>query len=107
VVGADVEIGGVPRGRTPIEPLVVEAPERYDVRVRKGGRVDFKASIEVPPDATIDVLAQLPKRGSGATPWYGTWWFWTIVGTVAVGATVGAIALGDEPTTGGVIVEPW
>jgi hypothetical protein len=108
VDGAAVEIGGIPRGRTPLAPVVVEAPERYDVRVRKSGYEDFTAEIDVPPDATVEVRPKLAQKGAGAAPWYGKWWVWAIAGTVVTGAVVGAIVLSqDDPTAAGVIVEPF
>jgi hypothetical protein len=108
VAGAAVEIGGIPRGRTPLEPVVVEAPERYDVRVRKPGFEDFTAEIDVPPDATVEVKPRLTERGNGAGAWYGKWWVWTIAGTVVTGAVVGAIVLTQaSPRSAGVIVEPF
>jgi hypothetical protein len=88
--------------------VVVEAPERYDVLVRKAGYQDFTAEIDVPPDATVEVKPQLSRKGSTVTPWYGKWWVWAIAGTVVTGAVVGTIVLTqDEPTTAGVIVEPF
>jgi hypothetical protein len=108
VDGAAVEIGDVPRGHTPIDPVVVEAPERYDVRVRKPGYQDFTASIEVPPDATVEVRPLMTRREAAVTPWYGKWWVWAIAGTVVTGAVVGTVVLTQEdPTTAGVVVDPF
>jgi len=107
VDGAAVEIGGVPRGSTPLEPLVVEAPQKYDVRVRKSGYQDFTAEIDVPPDATVEVHPRLTQKTVGVTPWYGKWWVWAIAGTVVTGAAVGAVVLSNDPSTASVIVEPF
>jgi len=66
-------------------------------------------------DPLIGDPAHLPKDGqdglNGATPWYKTWWFWTTVGVVVVGAaaTGTAIALSGGDSGGpyhyGIIVE--
>jgi hypothetical protein len=108
VDGADVEIGAIPRGHTPLDPVVVEAPQRYDVRVRKPGYQDFTAAIDVPPDATVEVRPLMSRRADAVTPWYGKWWVWAIAGTVVTGAVVGTVVLTQEdPTTAGVVVGPF
>jgi hypothetical protein len=108
VAGAEVEIGGVGRGRTPIEPVVVEAPARYDVRVRKPGYSDFRLEIDVPPDAVVEVKPRLEKRVAAATPWYGKWWVWAIAGTVVGGVVVtGVVMSQDSPTSAPVVLDPW
>jgi tetratricopeptide (TPR) repeat protein len=63
----------------PIEPLaqpVAMAPPR-----------------ETPPSLTLTQApaASIPP-GQEATPVYKTWWFWTIIGAVAVGAGIGVAA---------------
>jgi hypothetical protein len=105
VTGAEVEIGGIGRGRTPIDPVVVEAPARYDVRVRKAGYDDFTAAIDVPADGVFEVKPRLSKRVTQTT-WYGKWWVWAIAGTVLTSAVVTGVVLAeDEPTSGsGIIV---
>ena len=106
VEGASVEIGGLPRGRTPLDPLVVEAPQKYDVHVRKSGYEDFTAEIDVPPDATVEVRPRLSQKSVGATPWYGKWWVWAIAGTVVTGAVVGTVLLTQEPNGASVVLDP-
>jgi len=105
VEDAAVEIGGVPRGRTPIDPLVVEAPQKYDVHVRKSGYEDFTAEIDVPPDATVEVHPRLSRKSS-ATAWYGKWWVWAIAGTVVTGAVVGTVVLTQQPNGASVVLDP-
>jgi hypothetical protein len=108
VDGASVEIGGIQRGQTPIAPVVVEAPQSYDVRVRKSGYEDFTVAIEVPPDGTVEVQPRLGLKGAGQAPWYGKWWVWAIAGTVVTGAVVGAVVLSqDDPTTAPVVIDPF
>jgi hypothetical protein len=104
VTGALVEIGGKPRGLTPIKPLRVEAPITLDVRVSKSGFGDFTARVEVPPDGTVAVHPVLGRLTS--TAWYGRWWVWAIAGGVAVTAVAVGFALTDEgPSSVPVIVE--
>jgi hypothetical protein len=44
--------------------------------------------------AGVDLTATTqPQQDSSATPFYGTWWFWTGVGAVVVAGTVTAILL--------------
>lgn len=106
VEDAAVEIGGVPRGRTPLEPLVVEAPQKYDVHVRKSGYEDFTAEIDVPPDATVEVRPRLSRKASAATAWYGKWWVWAIAGTVVTGAVVGTVLVTQQPNGASVVLDP-
>ncbi len=108
VDGASVEIGGIQRGQTPIMPVVVEAPQSYDVRVRKSGYEDFTLAINVPPDGTVEVQPRLRIKGADQSPWYGKWWIWAIAGTVVTGAVVGAVVLTqDDPTRAPVDVAPF
>jgi hypothetical protein len=106
VEDAAVEIGGVPRGRTPIDPLVVEAPQKYDVHVRKSGYEDFTAEIDVPPDATVEVRPRLSRKSAAAGAWYGKWWVWAIAGTVVTGAVVGTVVLTQQPNGASVVLDP-
>ena len=52
-------------------------------------------TVKVPDEATISIDATL-KIVEAGTPFYKTWWFWTIVGGVVVtGAAVGiGVAVG-------------
>jgi hypothetical protein len=77
----------------------------------------FEEEPPPPPPPVVTDLAKAtapvtppPEDDDGATPWYETWWFWTAVGVVAVGATTGAILAtqaGDEsgPVDYGIRVE--
>src|SRR5262249_21828771 len=98
VSGADVALAGEPRGRTPLAPLVVQAPQSVDLRVSKQGYLDFRARIDVMPDATVEVRPQLVPRPGSA--WYEKWWVWAIVGgVVAGGVTTAVIVTRPEPRT--------
>jgi len=94
VAGASVALGGRPRGVTPLEPLRVPAPARYDIRVAKDGHVDFRATVAVPPDAEVLVRAELPPRAD--RPWYGRWWVLAIGGAVVAGAVTAAVLLSRD-----------
>lgn len=95
VGGADVAVGGVARGRTPLSPVRVAAPATYSIVVAKPGYVDFRASVAVPPEAEVVVRAELARRSE--RPWYGRWWGVTLIGAAAVGAIATAVVL----TSGG------
>lgn len=91
VAGADVAVGGTSHGQTPLEPILVPAPSKIDLRVSKSGYIDFSASIDVNPDATVEVRPILtPQPGSA---WYEKWWVWAIVGGVVAGGVTTAIIL--------------
>lgn len=97
VAGARVFVGGMPRGTTPVPPIRVRAPGRYDIEVRMPGYAAFRASVEVPPDAAVQVHAALEPTSRA---WYQKWWVAAIAGTVAAGAVTAAVLLSrDEPTT--------
>ncbi len=91
VGGADVEVGGSARGKTPLSPVRVPAPATYDIVVAKPGFVAFRASVAVPPDAEVVVRAELSRRSE--RPWYGRWWGLTLIGAVAVGAIATTVVL--------------
>jgi hypothetical protein len=95
--GADVFLNTQPRGRTPLPgPIQVGAPSTQSVRVSKKGYVDFRAELQVPPEAIIQVNAELPLRPRPVVPLYRKWWFWTalVVGVAAVaGVTAGAVVI--------------
>lgn len=49
------------------------------------------------PDPGVRVIAipapqpPIPEPEDTSTPWYKSWWFWTLTGVVVAGATVGAL----------------
>lgn len=90
--GATVLLDNAPRGDTPLPgPIRVQAPSTHDLQVIKRGFVSFSAQVQVPPDATIQVNAELPPVPVVAPPYYRTWWFWTALATgVAIVAGVSA-----------------
>jgi len=91
VAGADVSVAGTPKGKTPLAAIPVQAPQSVDLRVSKEGFLDFRARIDVTPDATVEVRPVLaPRPGSG---WYEKWWVWAIAGVVVAGGVTTAVVL--------------
>ncbi len=84
-------------GTTPLpNPLKVRAPSTHELRVKKDGYVPFSARVQVPPEATIQVDANLVPVSKAGPPYYKRWWFWTavaggvaLVAGVTAGLTVG------------------
>jgi hypothetical protein len=96
VEGAAVRIDNEVMGETPIEGrFKVAAPRTHNVRLTRKGRIGFAASIDVLPDATVEVRADLPED-KAAPPWYKRWYPWVIVGAVVAGAAIG-IAIAEQP----------
>ncbi len=101
VAGADVTINGQSKGETPLDgKLKVLAPRSYRVELHKPDFAPFAARIDVPPDATVEVRAEL-GRAAAPTPWYKRWYPWAIFGgVVAAGAAVSLVfALQPDQTT--------
>jgi hypothetical protein len=96
ISGALVHVGGEDKGTTPIKPLKVPAPAKYDIRVEKRGYVPFSATVAVPPDGDITVKANLTRPGGGDR-WYQKWWVVGLAGIAVVGATGVAIYVGTRP----------
>lgn len=93
VAGAEIWVGGKTRGHAPIEPLRVPAPSRYPIEIKKAGFATFRASVDVPPDAAVDVDAELVRPGTRGGPWYGKWWVVATAGVVVAGAVTTAVLL--------------
>ncbi len=92
--GAVVKIGDKVYGKTPLKGAVrIDAPAAYRILVKKEGFMTFSANMEVPPDATITVNANLiPEIKEVGPPVYKKWWFWTVVGGSAAAAVAGTVA---------------
>lgn len=89
VAGASVTVGGTKRGATPLPALRVDAPATYDVKIEKSGYVPFRATIQVPPEGTVQVKAELALRTQRA--WYTRWWVLAGAGVIVASATAGVI----------------
>ncbi len=98
-VGATVHLDGRESGTLPLPPLPGLRPGRHAVRVSRSGYFDWRTDVYVDPNETTALWAQLTER---PTAWYGTWWFWTIVGAAAAGGTIAVVASrAQQPGTGG------
>ncbi|MEL6759214.1 MAG: PEGA domain-containing protein [Myxococcota bacterium] len=72
------------RGLLPMPAVDALLPGRYQLVVKKDGYFDWNSDVFIEPGSATTVWVELNER---PTPWYKTWWFWTAVGAVAVGAT--------------------
>ena len=105
VDGARVTLNGQARGETPLDgPLKVAAPRTYRVELLKPGYGPFAARIDVPPEATVEVRAELTPD---TTAWYRRWYVWAIVGGAVAGAAVGVTAWRLQPDTSQVPAAIW
>jgi hypothetical protein len=113
--GAVVVVDGRARYATPLKHRIYVAPGRHRISVERAGqrlyarRVTLRAGqhfkIKRPGKPTRGaadrtrgeawLTEQRPAPRTSASPYYKTWWFWTAVGVVVVGATVG-LAVGAE-----------
>jgi hypothetical protein len=97
--GAEVFLSGKSVGTTPIHRLDGLSVGPYILRVSKPGYADVVERVRVRFQKTAQVVVKLQvpiDRGprvrppvARPVPWYTRWWFWTIVGVVAVGAGAG------------------
>ena len=79
------------------DQLKVLAPRTYRVDLTKRGYGPFSARIEVPPDASVEVRAEL-TADAGTSPVYKRGYVWAIVaGVVAVGAAAAVTAWRLQP----------
>jgi hypothetical protein len=88
-------------GAAPLPPIDKLTPGRHALRVTKNGYFDWSTDLYLDPGATAAVWAKLEERPA---KWYQKWWFWTAVGVVVTGATVGTILL-LQPKTGTLTVQ--
>lgn len=79
-----------------------EVTQRLTVEARKAGNV--VVLLEAVPAVPLEMPASAPKqeKTSEVTPFYQTWWFWTVVGAVVVGGatTAGVLLSKDQAKTG-------
>jgi tetratricopeptide (TPR) repeat protein len=109
VRGAVVEVDGEQRARTPQRHRLYLEPGRHRLTVRSEGRVLHEEQVELKAGQHLltkvvakqqrpqepkekSWLSQETKPPSRSKPFYKTWWFWTVVGAVVVGTTVGIAA---------------
>lgn len=97
--GDRVLLDGKYQGKTPLSPLVVDAPGRYTVRILRAEHAPFETRLDVLPEAAVEVRATLVRRISTQKHWYERWWVWTLIGAaVAGGATAAAVATRPGPS---------
>jgi hypothetical protein len=122
-VGAKIFVDGAYAGIG--EVRLDKPPGSYAIRVARDGFEEELFQLEVKAGETAEravtlkalppvVEAELPREVPPDKPaeakkkFYKTWWFWTVVGVVAVGATAGAVAAansgGDDVPTGKVVL---
>ena len=87
----EVFVDEVSVGVLPFPPLQDLAAGRHDVRVTKSGFYDWQTTVYVNPADNASVWAELVKR---PTPWYKTWWFWSLSGASAIGIISGGVIIG-------------
>jgi hypothetical protein len=93
VDGADVKVGGEPRGTSPIPDLRVPAPATYPIEVSKPGFVTFRSEVDIAPDGKIKVNAELTKPGQGEDKWYKRWYVAAAAGVFVAGAVTTTVVL--------------
>lgn len=76
--------------------------EPFDARVTVAEGAVGSVSVVLRPARTagaVDPRVRVPAEGPAARPITSRWWFWTAIGAVAVGATVGIVvaASGGDP----------
>ena len=117
--GATVEIDGVARGVTPLDPVPVDVGE-HRVQLRAAGHLPWSRTATVDPGAEVTVPCKLvpqpppapprpvvdkprPARPRPSPPWYRRRWVWAVAaGSAAVIAGgVGYVVLTDLPDTEG------
>jgi hypothetical protein len=108
--GAAVSVNRESRGITPIPPLRLAAPARYDIHVEKSGFVPFDTSVQLPADAELRLPVRLQRPG-GHVAWYQHWYVIAAMGLIVAGASAAAIYLETDKTqtsdpVGGMIVKP-
>ena len=80
-------------------------PGRYSLRVIADPDDYYPLQTDIyvsPGGANVRTFAVQEKP----TPWYGTWWFWTVTGVVVAGATAATVYFvtqQDEPLGSGTV----
>src|SRR5262245_16031868 len=101
--GARIFLDGVPIGATPTPGPIGGLPVgEHSLRIARDGYADFLRTVTIRFQKTTQVVVHLeelpvaagaPRRGGDddrePVHFYGRWWFYAIVGAVAVGAGIG------------------
>ena len=88
--GAAVTVNQVPRGTTPIPPLRLSAPAKYQIHVEKSGFVPFTGQVSLPADGEITLRANLQRPG-GHVAWYQHWYIVAAAVALTGGVAGGAV----------------
>jgi hypothetical protein len=97
VDGAKVTINEKDAGETPLpDKIRVLAPRNYHVGLTRSGYLPFSARIDVVPDSSVEVRAELSPE-TASVPWYKRWYVWGIVGGVAAGVAIGTAVYLTRP----------
>jgi hypothetical protein len=95
--GAAVTVNKQARGVTPIQPLKLSAPAKYDIHVEKRGFLPFDTSIQLPADSELKLPVRLQRPG-GRVAWYQHWYVIAGLAVVVAGATGAAIFVEENRT---------
>jgi TolB-like protein len=82
---ADIYVNDKSIGVSPLPPLRALPPGKHNLRLKKAGFADWRSDIFVEPGEMTALWAPIVGL---PTPWYKTWWFWTIAGGVVAGAAI-------------------
>ncbi len=97
VPGAKVVVSGRQPTRAPLDREYLFDPGTMTVTVTKPGFYPYERTAQLRPgellrihvDRLVPVAGQPATRASHGAPWWKKWWFWTAVGSAAVGLAVG------------------
>jgi tetratricopeptide (TPR) repeat protein len=99
IAGASVELDGKPLGTIPVSGSV--EPGSHLIKVSKEGFRPWSTSVNISAGAEVEIPVTLQSTSAGSEgggrvekdePLYKKWWFWTIIGGVALagaGAGIG------------------
>lgn len=86
--GAAVKLGDRLMGRTPLDPLQLEAPREYAITVSKPGFVPFTATVDLVPNARLRLDARLSLEAKTISrAWYTRWWVITLAASAVITAS--------------------
>lgn len=98
VAHASVFVDGHDQGEVPVAARI--ASGRHVVEVRADGYRPARFAMTLRDGVATRLAPRLERDGeaASATPFYGRWWFWTIVGAAVVGGAVALTWQLSQPT---------